>query len=313
MKLDNFKELLIKRTQEDSSLQLLIKYMRDDYLLEHVMESLEKMATSYSKKNPNHAVMHFGTHMDKETEPNMIHDALSHHASQYKAALKEGKKDLANKHMGQIFKMMQMSNKLTRNGLNDHSGGKLNIEAVDPKPWERSGYDKKNEQGKFTTDTKGWSRSGSDYSKWLNSEPHEAYNKETDVHGHKGAYPLEEMKVNGKYIDIDSNAKAEKYTPHEFDSHPIMSHFDTPPAEHSSDKHEQYLKAHEDFQDSPHINSYFDRQEAMDPQAAAARGSVKASPVHEFAALSAPVEPVVGKQDAAAKLQAIKDKFGGKA
>ena len=312
MKLDNFKELLIKRTSDDPSLQLLIKYMRDDYLLEHVMESLEKMATAYSKKNPNHAVMHFGTHMDKETEPNMIYDALSHHASQYKAALKAGKNNLANQHMAQIFKIQQMGQKLTRNGLNDHSNGKLSMEAVDPKPWERTGYDKKNEQGKFSTDTKGWSRAGADYAKFLSGDPHESYAKETDVHGHKGAYPLEEMKVNGKYIDIDPNAKADKYIPHEFDSHPIMSNFNTPPAEHTSDKHEDYLKAHEAFQDSPHINSYFDRQEAMDPKVAAARGSVKAAQVHEPMAPVEQVKPAMNKEDAVARLQALNDKFKGK-
>lgn len=304
MMLNNFKELLLKKT-EDPNLQLLIKYMREDILEDHIIESLEKMAVSYSRKNPNHAVMHFGTHMDKETEPNMIYDALSHHASQYKAALKEGKKDLANKHMGQIFKMMHMSEKLTRDGLNDHSGGKLNIEAVAPNPWERTAYP-------TNTDTKNWARNGADYQMWLNRPPSDIYNKETNVHGHKGAYPLEEIKVNGKYIDIDPNAKADKYAPHEFDEHPIMKHYQTAPSKHSSDMHEQYLKAHEDFQDSPHINSYFDRQEAMDPQVAAARGSVKASPVHEFPqppALKAPTN----KEESSAATQAIKDKFGGKA
>lgn len=292
MKLDNFKELLIKKASDAPDLQLLIKYMKDDYLLEHVMESLEKMATSYSKKNPNHAIMHFGTNMDPETEPNMIHDALSHHASAYKAALNGGNRVLANAHMEKFFNIMHMTQKLTRNGLNDHSNSKLNIEAVDPKPWERSGYDKKNAQGKFSTDTKGWSRSGGNYSDWLSKEPHEAYSKETDIHGHKGPYPLEEIKVNGKYLDINPNAEGKKFVPHEFDAHPIMSHYKNSPTEHTAEKQEQYLQAHDLYQDSPHINSYFDRMEAMDPKVLASRGSAKSEPVHK------PIEPVTAPASA---------------
>jgi hypothetical protein len=306
MKLDNFKELLIKRAKDDPSLQLLIKYMRDDLLISHTVESLEKMAQAYSKKNPNHAVMHYGTHMDPENDPAMIHDAMSHHASQYKAALKGGNKALANKHAQQLFNMMHMSEKLTRNGLNDHSGGKLKVEAIDPKPWERSGYSGKNpETGKFSTDTKGWSRNGSDYASWLQGAPHEAYGKETDVHGHKGAYPLEEIKVNGKYLDINPEAEVKGFVPHEFDSHPIMSNYKNSPAEHTPEKHEQYLKAHDLYQDSPHMDSYFNRQEAMDPKALASRGSVKSEPVH--APVVAPVAPA-NKEDALAALANIKKK-----
>ena len=40
MKLDNFKELLNKKAEDNPNLQLLIKYMRDEYLVDHVIESL---------------------------------------------------------------------------------------------------------------------------------------------------------------------------------------------------------------------------------------------------------------------------------
>src|SRR6478736_550669 len=132
MKLDSFKELLIKKAEDNDNLKLLIKYMREDYLVDHVVESLEKMAAIYSKKNPNHAVLHFGTHMDPGTEPEMIHDALSHHASHYKSALDSGNKALADQHMRKIFEINHMADKLTRNGLEDHSLGKLKVEAIDP-------------------------------------------------------------------------------------------------------------------------------------------------------------------------------------
>lgn len=298
MKLDNFKELLIKKAEDNSDLKILIKYMRDDFLLEHVMESLEKMAASHSKKNPNAAIMHFGTHMDPETEGGMIHDALSHHASQYKAALNSGNKNLANSHMGKIFKIMHMADKMTRDGLQDHSGGKLKIESVDPKPWERAGYPNKNAQGKFSTDTKGWARQGSDYS-WLAGAPHEAYSKETDMHGHKGAYPLEEIKVNGKYLDIDPNADTSKgHVEHPFDQHPIMSYYSTSPKDHDEAKHNDYIGAHEAYQDSEHMNNYFNKLDSMGDKLES-RGSTKSEPVHK---------PLLSGDQAMAALEAIKNK-----
>lgn len=282
MRLKNFKELLSKKADGNPNLQLLIKYMRDDFLIEHTIESLEKMAAIYSKKNPNHAVMHFGTHMDPETEGDMFHDALSHHASHYKAALATGNDKIADSHMKKIFQLNHLADKLTRDGLNDHSNGKLKVEAVDPKPWERSGYANTNAAGKFSTDTKGWGRHGSDYS-FLRGAPHESYSKETDVHGHKDAYPLEEMKVNGKYIDIQDVDPSNKHVDHPFDSHPIMSHYKDSPKEHTSDNHAKYLAAHDDFHDEGGgVDKYFDHVESRDPAKHASRGSVKSSPVHEI-------------------------------
>lgn len=283
MKLNNFKELLLKKSEDNQNLQVLIKYIRDDYLVDHVIESLEKMAASYSKKNPNHAVMHFGTHMDKDTEGEMIHDAVSHHASHYKAALDAGNNKVADQHMSQVFKMMHMGDKLTKDGLNDHSHGKLKIEAVDPKPWERAKYATKNDQGKFKTDTKGWSRQGANPNyDFLRSAPHESYKEEVKTHGHSGAYPLEEMKINDKHVHIDDVEHSGKFEPHSFDSHPIMSHYSRSPKAHDSLNHDNYLKEHDDFHgDGGGIDSYFDSVEARDPKEHEARGSVKAGAIHK--------------------------------
>lgn len=280
MKLDAFKELLIKKAEDNDNLKLLIKYMREDFLVDHVVESLEKMAAIYSKKNPNHAVLHFGANMDNEIEPDMIHDALSHHASHYKAALASGNEALADKHMRKIFEINHMADKLTRDGLNDHSGGKLKVEAVDPKPWERAKYAEMNDNGKFKTDTKGWARHGSDYS-WLREAPHDSYKKEIKTHGHNKAYPLEEMSVNGKPVHIDDEVQSNgKYVEHPFDSHPIMSHYARSPKEHTPDLHGQYMQQHDDFHNDG-INKYFDMIDARDPQKQAARGKTKAAPIHK--------------------------------
>lgn len=261
MKLDNFKELLAKKAEDNPNLQLLIKYMRDEYLVEHVVESLNKMARSYSNKNANAAIMHFGTHMDPETEGNMIRDALSHHASHYKSALNSGNESLADQHMRKIFQIMHMSEKLTRDGLSDHSGGKLKVEAIDPKPWERSGYSNISEKsGKFSTDTKGWSRDSGKYS-WLRGSPHEAYGKETEAHGHKDSYPLNQIKVNGKYLHVDEVEPTKDFVPHEFDTHPIMKYYKASPSSHTSENQQDYLSAYDAFSDN--IDKYLDKLDTI--------------------------------------------------
>lgn len=306
MKLDSFKELLIKKAEDNDSLVLLIKYMREDFLVDHVVESLEKMARIFSKKNPNHAVLHFGTHMDPGTEPDMIHDALSHHASHYKAALDAGNEALADRHMRKIFEINHMADKLTRDGLNDHSGGKLKVEGVDPKPWERKKYSDMKDDGKFVTDTKGWARHGSDYS-FLRESPHESHKKEVKAHGHNKAYPLEEMSVNGKPIHIEDDLKSPgKFVDHPFDSHPIMKHYARSPKEHSAELHSQYMDEHEGYGNEG-INKYFDMIDARDPQKQALRGTIKAKPVHKEVeglnledAPAAPAAPVEGEVPVAA-------------
>lgn len=289
MKLDSFKEILLKKSQDNPNLQTLIKYIREDYLVEQVLESLEKMAASYSKKNPNAAILHYGANMDPETDPGMIHDALSHHASGYKAALGAKNPKVADQHMKQIFKIMHTGDKLTRDAANDHSHGKLKIEGIDPKPWERAGYPNQNNEGKFSTDTRGWARHGSDYS-WLRSKPHEAYSNETKTHGHTGAYPLEEIKVNGKYIHVDPKQEySGKFEPHEFDNHPVMAHGETPPKSHDASAHGKYIEDFENFHSNEGgINKYFDKVEARDPAEHEARGSVKSDPVHGEAPQSQP-------------------------
>jgi hypothetical protein len=283
MKIEGFKELLRKKAENNPNLEALINHIADDKLVTYVVESLEKMANINSRKSPNHALLHYGTHMDPEIDGGKIHDALSHHASHYKAALNSGKEKLADTHMLKIHKIMHMADKITKDGLNDHSNGKLKLDAPDVKPWERSKYSNKNPQGKFTTDTKGWGRQGSDYS-YLRGNPHESYSKETNVHGHKGPYPLEQIKINGKYLDIDTSDIKDKnsHDPHIFDDHPIMSHYSRSPKDHSSDRHAEYLAAHDDYHaDNGPMDKYFDRLESMDPEKLKSRGLKPSDTVHK--------------------------------
>lgn len=283
MKLDNFKELLIKKSGDNENLQLLIKYMRDEYLVDHVVESLEKMAASYSKKNPNASLKDFAANMNK-FKSGMIHDALSHHATQYKKALEAGDKNVADDHMRQIFKTMHMIDKITKDSVNDHTGGRLKVEAVDPKPWERSGYQNKNDQGKFKTDTQGWKRHGAQISyDWLRDAPHESYKDEIKRHGHNKAYPLEEITVNDKHIHVDPDAEyTGKYESHPFDEHPIFKYYNQSPSAHTPEHKAKYLEERQQFHENPEGGKakYREKLAGMSKEDFANFGSKKADPIH---------------------------------
>jgi hypothetical protein len=228
MRLESFRELLVKKSQ-DVSLQNIVRFMHDDVLAEFIIESLEKMARSSHKGDAaNFAIRDFGTEMDPAHEPSMIHDALSHHVSHYKSALNNGNQGLANQHAKQVFRIMDLADQAQK-----HSHGKLQVDAVPPQPWERNAKaetfgdriaklktaqengeplsekeqkwisdnpvtrgDKKPDQ--FITDTKSWRHRGNDFT-FLQQAPHQSYSAEIRRHGHDNAYPMEHIKINGKY------------------------------------------------------------------------------------------------------------------
>lgn len=287
MSLKNFKELLIKKT--DGDLSTFIEYLKDDVLMGKTVEALVKMARKGDFANA--AIRHFATEMSEDFEPEMMHDALSHHASQYKAALKEGNKALASRHMSQIYKISELASQ-----VQTHAGDKLQFDAVSPHAWERNKYTNKYDgdhkkvldgtykEGEFVTKTRGWKYKGKDFD-FLQQAPHDSKTNEVRGHGHNGAYPLEHMKVNGRYIHVDDNADtSDGYKSHEFDHHPIMSHFHEPAKHRTPEKDQQYVDQNTHYQDSEHVNSFFDRHEAMaekDPNAYASRGSKVSDPVHD--------------------------------
>jgi len=318
MKLDGFRELLIKKAG-DVSVANLVRFMRDDVLSDLVIESLEKMARSNSKgDSSNLAVRDFASEMDPEHEPNMLHDALSHHASHYKAALNSGNKPIANAHAKQLFRIMDMADQAQK-----HSDGKLKVDAVSPHAWERNAKgetfsdkmegikqrisggepvsDKEKEwlsdnpvtrgqkkPGQFINDTKAWRFRGNDYS-FLQQAPHESYSSEIRRHGHNNAYPLEAITVNGKHLDVEDLPPSQHYAQHPFDSHPVMDHFEEPIKNRTPERDAQYMKARDEHASSPAMDKYFSNMESRqekDPQAHATRGQQMSAPVH------APVTPL---------------------
>lgn len=292
MKLDSFRDLLIKKST-DPSLERLVSFIKEDVLADMIIESLEKMARSKHKGDAaNVPLRDFGVEMDPETEPAMLHDALSHHASHYKAALNAGRGDLANQHAKQIYRLMDMGDQVQK-----HTQGKLHVEAVSPHAWERNAKQKRftetdapvlagnKKPGQFVTDTKGWRYRGNDYG-FLQQAPHSHYANEIRKHGHNKAYPLEQIRVNGKYLDIQDIPQQELkgYEEHPFDRHPIMNHFEHPASKRTPEMDAKWRQEHQEYGSSPHIDKYFDRQQKLEeanPESFASRGSNPSSAVHK--------------------------------
>ena len=290
MLLDSFRELLIKKSQ-DVSLQNLIRFLKKDVLIDLVTESLEKMAGAAHKgRAANFAIKDFGAEMDPAHEPAMIRDALSHHASNYKAALKGGNNSVANKHAKQIFRIMDLAEQ-----TQPHSRGKLKVKAVYTQPWERNtktnqytADDPKVKEGsakvgKFKTKTKGWRYRSNNYS-FLQQAPHASYAQEVRRHEHNNAYPMEEISINGKHINVDDVETPTSYKPHRFDSHPIMSHFEEPAGDRTLERDKEYLAARNKFNDPAEMGKYFAAQEERakaNPIADSTRGNTRSLPVHK--------------------------------
>jgi len=298
MKVDSFRELLIKKARGDANLQAFVKYVKDELIVDHTLEVLEKMARSSHKGDTaNLPLRDFATEMDPEVEPHMIREALGHHVSQYKAALKGGNQPLANRHAGQAFKIMNMADRAQK-----HSGGKLNIEHVSPHAWERNKFknqytkdhpkvqEGKYKEGDFTVKTKGLNYGGSDFG-FLQEAPHPAYVKEIRKHGHNKAYPFEQIRVNGKYIPINEKADVSGgYQEHPFDAHPILGAFSDPSHNRDEEADKRYFAERDKYyNESPHIENFFNQHQQLEqanPEEYAQRGSKPGSPVH------ADVEPL---------------------
>lgn len=292
MKLSSFRELLLRKVQDDPNLTTLIKYAREDLIAEQVIEALEKMARSRHKGDAaNFAVRHFATEMDPETEPHMVRDAIGHHVSRYKAANAQARPELANRHAKQAFNLMNLADTASK-----HSGGKVSVDYVPTQPWERNKYpgtydeshpkvqEGKYKKGDFTTKTKGlnYALRGNDFS-FLQNAPHESYSSEVKRTGHNKAYPFEQVRVNGKYITVDDPGQLKGYEEHPMDKHPIMSHFHESPQSRTPERDQEYVQQHNKYNEEPHIENFFNRHadlEAANPEEYAKRGSQASDPVH---------------------------------
>src|ERR1019366_9746539 len=89
MELKSFREILLKKADGNPYLYTLIKYAKDELIAEEVIEALQKMAepSAAMGRGANHAVTSYAAGM-KPVHVEQLRDALGHHVSGYKGALK---------------------------------------------------------------------------------------------------------------------------------------------------------------------------------------------------------------------------------
>lgn len=247
MGLHSFRELLNKKAGENKNLQDLISMVGDEFLVNEIIESLEKMAASKGDK-ANSALTHFAGSATG-ADVNMLHDAISHHLSHFAAhnAAKPPKMEpvthtiqmtdhskggvkqphtfdttkvtmdpIAEKHLETAMHLADLAARASK-----HSLGKLNFDHVPTQAWEMnhtSNLTRKDENGrtKYADDQQGLKRRPSKGNTripnhgYLLLNPHEGYQHKSKLRGHEGQYPFEEMKINDKHVVIDPDHYVEK-------------------------------------------------------------------------------------------------------
>ena len=306
MELKSFRELLLKKAADNPTLQTLIDVMKDDLIASKVIESLEKMAKPQASmgRSANAAVTAFGNQM-KNKDVEMMRDALSHHVSHYQSALKNGQRDIADKHLNQIIPLMHLAGKASA-----HSNGQLGLDYIPLEPWEtnyttperiKEGAER-GVAGKLKEGTKGLRRrlnstsreknprSVPDYH-YLEMKPHEEHG-DTKRSPHKGGYPFEEIqignpaKIDSKeaYLHIQDVGKQDAYVPHPFDEHPIHEIADTPQSSLKPEDMESIAAKMQDWHNSEHNAKWMEGVKglhAKNPEAFKARGKTKPGHFHE--------------------------------
>lgn len=332
MELKGFRELLLKKAANDPTLQTLIDVMKDEIIAEKVLESLEKMARPQASmgRSANAAVTSFGNQM-KNKDVEMMRDALSHHVSHYKSALKNGQRDVADQHLNKIIPMMHTAAKAAA-----HSNGQLGLDYTPLEPWETNytSTERRPETGKLKEGTKGLrrrlnsvsrdknSRSVPDY-RYLEMAPHEEH-ADSKRSPHKGGYPFEEIqlgnpaKIDSKeaYLHVTDPGKQEGFVPHPFDEHPIHKYAEDKQDSMSPEDMNQFASDMQSWHGSEHNAKWMQNikeAHSKDPEGFKARGKTK--PGHHYEGINLLDQPhkAAGKVDVSALPPELAAKFGNQA
>lgn len=249
MELKSFREILLKKADGNPFLQTLIKYAKDELIAEEVIESLLKMAAPSAAmgRGANSALAAYGSSMGTG-DVEQLRDALGHHVSHYKSALKAhhaatepGMKaklrGVADQHLNKIIPLMHLAGRASK-----HTGGKMLLDYVGTTPWE-SNYTtthRHEHNGKLKEGTKDLGRKLApnanreknmravpDY-RYLEMSPHAGHEKTAKM-PHKGGYPFEEIQLGAPakrdlgqaYLPIEDIKNVTDYVPHPFDAHPV--------------------------------------------------------------------------------------------
>lgn len=313
MELKSFRELLLKKAANDTTLQTIIDVMKDELIADKVLQSLEKMARPQASmgRSANAGVTAYGNQL-KNKDVEQMRDALAHHINHYQSALKHGNRELADKHLEKIVPMMHLAGKAAA-----HSNGQLGLDYVPMEPWETNytTTERRPETGKLKEGTKGLRRrlnsvsrdknprSVPDY-RYLEMKPHEGH-ADTEKSPHKGGYPFEEIqlgspaKIDAKeaYLHLNDIGPQDQYVAHPFDEHPIHSVADVPQDSLSSGHLSNLANNMQNWHTSEHNQKWLQglkELHAKDPQAFLNRG--KAKPAHHYEGIKLLDQPHAGLQ-----------------
>lgn len=312
MELKSFREILLKKADGNPYLETLIRYAKDDFIAEEVIEALQKMAEPSASMGgrANHAITSYGAGM-KPVHVEQLRDALGHHISHYKGALKAHHeatdpkekaklRNIADQHLNKIIPMMHLAGKASK-----HSNGNMVLDYLSTTPWETNytGLERRPETGKLKEGTKDLGRRPSpnanrsknpravpDY-RYLEMSPHPGHNS-TEKLPHKGGYPFEEVQLGHPskrdmgqaYLPIEDIKDVKEYTPHPFDAHPIHKYVDTSEKELGPEHHDAINSGLAGWSDSDSHKKWLADQKAKhaaDPEAYKARGTKKPGHVYE--------------------------------
>lgn len=314
MELKSFREILLKKTEDNPYLQTLIKYAKEDFLAEEVIEALLKMAepSAAMGRGANSAITSYAGNMDN-SDISQLHDALGHHVSHYKGALKgmhaasdptaKAKlRNVADQHLNKIIPMMHLAGRAGK-----HSGGKMTLDYPTTTPWEtnyttahRHEHNSKLKEG--TKDLGRRAAPGANRSKNVRAVPDYRYLEMTPhaEHGgtermpHKGGYPFEEIQLGSPakkdagqaYLPIEDIQGNAEFTPHPFDKHPIHALADMSEHHIRPEQKEKFIQDLSNWKSGEHHKQWLQSHKekyAKDPEGYKARGTKK--PAHHFEGL----------------------------
>jgi hypothetical protein len=311
MELKSFREILLKKANGNPYLETLIKYAKDELIAEEVLEALTKMAepSAAMGRGANHAVTSYAAGM-KPVHVEQMRDALAHHISHYKGALKAHHeatdpsqkakmRGVADQHLNKIVPLMHLAGKASK-----HSGGNLTIDYPTTTPWETNyTTTERLPNGKLKEGTKDLGRRPSpnanrsknpravpDY-RYLEMPPHPGH-ASTEKMPHKGGYPFEDIQLGTPmkrdagqaYLPIEDIKNKTEFTPHPFDAHPVHRYADAPQHELGPEHHEAINNGLASWSNSDHQKQWLADQKAKhaaDPEAYKARGTTKPGHTYE--------------------------------
>lgn len=140
----NIKDIVRAKLRKASNLPLLktLDDISPDTFKSLLEERLEKMARSNIRQHvANPMLSHFASNLRNNSYDLMLHDALSHHGSQYLGALKNGDIAVANKHLHKFLKHLNIADKMEYQVPQASQGqDDFPVNYVPIQPWEANKY-----------------------------------------------------------------------------------------------------------------------------------------------------------------------------